>query len=172
MWIHVAKLLEPAPVFRARAVMPDGSVRELSPADFAGRWLVLAFYSRDFTDICPTEVKELSKRAPELSALGASVMALSVDDVDTHRRWIAEKLGPVAVPLAADPTREISRAYGALLEREGFAARATFIIDPAGVVRHASYGDPAVARSVSEILRVLEALRERERRPTGSAADA
>lgn len=161
----MARIREPAPAFRARAAMPDGAVRDLGLADFAGRWLVLAFYPRDFSEICPTEVLELSKRAPELAALGASVVALSVDDVETHRRWIAEKLGPIAVPLAEDPTREISRAYGALLEREGFAARATFVVDPEGVVRHASFGDPAVARSISEILRVLEALRARRQVP-------
>jgi peroxiredoxin (alkyl hydroperoxide reductase subunit C) len=137
-------------------------VRELALGDFAGRWLVLAFYPRDFTTLCPIEVLELSKRSPELAALGASVVALSVDGIDTHRRWIAEKLGPLAIPLAADPDREVSRAYGALLEREGFASRATIVIDPHGVVRHASFGDPAVVRSVSELLRVLEALRARE----------
>jgi peroxiredoxin 2/4 len=162
----MAKILERAPAFRARALMPDGSIRELAPSDFAGSWLVLAFYARDFTAVCPVEVLELSKRAPELAAAGASVVALSVDDVDTHRRWIEEKLGPIAVPLASDPTREVSRAYGALLEREGYAARATFVIDPSGVVRNATYGDPAVPRSVSEILRVVEALRAHdERRP-------
>lgn len=155
----VAALLVPAHAFRVPAVLPGGGVRELALADFAGRWLVLAFYPRDFSDICPTEVRELSKRAPEFAELGADVVAVSVDDVETHRRWIAEKLGPIAVPLAADPGREMSRAYGALLEREGFAARATFVVDPAGVLRHASFGDPAVGRSISEILRVLEALR-------------
>lgn len=155
-------ILHPAPPFRARAVMPGGEVREVALADYAGRWLVLAFYPRDFTTICPVEVLELSKRAPELAALGAAVLAVSVDDVDTHRRWIAEKLGPLAIPLVADPGRELSRAYRALLERDGVAVRATFVVDPAGVVRHASFGDPAIARSISEILRVVEALRARE----------
>jgi alkyl hydroperoxide reductase subunit AhpC len=151
--------------------MPGGEVRELALADYAGRWLVLAFYPRDFTTICPVEVLELSKRAPELAALGASVLAISVDDVDTHRRWIAERLGPLAIPLVADPARELSRSYRAFLEREGVAARATFIVDPDGVVRHASFGDPAVARSISEILRVLEALRalKQDAAPAGPA---
>ncbi len=155
----MAILLEPAPRFKARAVTPDGDVRELALEDYRGRWLVLAFYPRDFTRVCPTEVRELSKRAREFSELGASVVAVSVDDVETHRRWIAEVLGPTAVPLAADPTRENARAWGALLEREGVAARASFVVDPAGVVRHASFYDLAVGRSISELLRVLEALR-------------
>jgi peroxiredoxin (alkyl hydroperoxide reductase subunit C) len=161
----VARILEPAPAFRARAVMPGGAERELSLADYRGRWLVLAFYPRDFTRVCPTEVLELSKRARELEELGAAVVAASVDDVDTHRRWIAEKLGPIAIPLAADPARENARAWGALLERDGIAARATFVVDPEGVVRHASFQDPAVGRSISEIVRVLEALRTGEKSP-------
>lgn len=155
----MARIREPAPVFRARAVMPDGAVRELSLDAYRGRWVVLAFYPRDFTAVCPTEVRELSKRAGELEALGARVVAASVDDVETHRRWIAEVLGPVAVPLAADPGGENARAWGAFLEREGVAARATFVVDPAGVVRHASFNDLGVGRSISETLRVLEALR-------------
>ncbi len=152
-------LLERAPAFKARAVMPDGGVRDLTSDDFRGRWLVLAFYPRDFTRVCPTELRELSKRAKEFAELGASIVAVSVDELDTHRRWIAEVLGPVAVPLAADPTKENARAWGALLEGEGVAARATFVVDPAGVVRHASWYDPAVGRSISELLRVIEALR-------------
>jgi alkyl hydroperoxide reductase subunit AhpC len=164
------EIREPAPAFRARAVMPDGGVRELSLVELRARWVVLAFHPRDFSAICPTEVRELSKRAPEFDALGAAVIAASVDDLDTHRRWIAERLGPLAIPLAADPTAENARAWGALLEREGVAARATFVVDPEGVVRHASFNDLAVARSISETLRVLEALRARppgpaERRP-------
>ena len=163
----MARILEPAPPFRARAVMPDGGVRELALADRAGRWVVLFFYPRDFTRVCPTEVLELSKRAGEFAALGAEVIAVSIDDVDTHRRWIAEKLGPVALPLAADPERENARAWDVLVKRDGgpVAARATFVVDPAGVVRHAAFNDPKVGRSISEILRVLEALRSGEASP-------
>lgn len=155
----MATIRQPAPVFRARALMPEGDVRELSLDALRGRWVVLAFYPRDFTLVCPTEVRELSKRAAELAALGAAVVAVSVDDLETHRRWVAEELGPVAVPLAADPTKENARAWGVLLEDEGVAARATFVVDPAGVLRHAAFYDLAVGRSISETLRVIEALR-------------
>ena len=131
------------------------------------RWVVLFFYPRDFTRVCPTEVVELSKRAREFSDLSATVIAVSTDDVDTHRRWIAEKLGPIAIPLAADPERENARRWDVLVAREGgaVAARATFVVDPAGAVRHAAFTDPKVGRSISEILRVLEALRSGEASP-------
>ena len=159
----MASILDPAPDFRATAAVgpADGDVREVALGDYSGGWLVLLFYPRDFTPVCPTEVLELSRRARELSELGAAILAVSVDEVATHQRWIREVLGPIAFPLAADPTREVSRAYGALLERAGVAARATFIVDPAGVIQYAAFHNLEVGRSPSEILRVLEALRTR-----------
>ena len=158
-------LLEPAPDFTAAAVRGDGEPVEVRLSAWRGRWVVLLFYPRDFTPVCPTEVRELSKRMPELAALGAEAAALSVDDLATHRRWIAEALGPVGLPLVADPDRAICRAYGVLLEREGVALRATFVLDPEGVVQYAACHNLAVGRSISEIIRVVEALRTGERAP-------
>jgi alkyl hydroperoxide reductase subunit AhpC len=153
-----ASILDPAPDFKARAADAAGE-REVSLAGYAGRWLVLFFYPRDFTAVCPTEVVEFSKRAGEFRALGAELLGVSADDVATHRRWIAEVLGPIAYPLASDPGGEIARRYGAWLAREGVASRATFVVDPAGVVQYAAFHNLSVGRSPSEVLRVLEALR-------------
>jgi alkyl hydroperoxide reductase subunit AhpC len=125
---------------------------------------VLFFYPQDFTLVCPTEVRELSKRRAEL---GAEVLGLSVDDVETHRRWIAEVLGEVSFPLLADPGGAIARAYGVLLAREGVAARASFAIDPVGVIQYAAAHNLEVGRSISELVRVLEALRTGEAVPAG-----
>lgn len=163
----VARILEPAPEFKAAAATGPGErdVREVSLSDYAGRFLVLFFYPGDFTVVCPTEVTEFSRRAREFAAVGADLLGASVDDVETHRRWIAEKLGPIAFPLLADPTRGIARRYGALLEDRGVATRATFVVDPGGVVQYAAFHNLAVGRSPSETLRVLEALRTQERAP-------
>lgn len=152
-------LLEPAPDFTAPAVLGSGERVSSSLGAHRGRWLLLFFYPRDFTTVCPTEITELSKRVPELRALGADALALSVDDADTHARWIAEVLGPVALPLVADAGGAIARAYGALLEREGVAARAAFLVDPAGVIQYAAFHNLMVGRSISELIRVLEALK-------------
>jgi alkyl hydroperoxide reductase subunit AhpC len=148
-----------APDFSAAAAGGDGLRRQVRLAELRGRWVVLLFYPRDFTTVCPTEVRELSKRMPELRALGAEALALSVDEVETHQRWIAEVLGPLAMPLVADPDGAVARAYGALLEPEGVASRATFVVDPEGLVRYAAFHDLQVGRSISEIIRVVEALR-------------
>ncbi|HTN51671.1 MAG TPA: peroxiredoxin [Anaeromyxobacter sp.] len=154
-----------APALEARGVCGRGEEMDVSLASLAGRWAVVFFYPRDFTVVCPTEILELSKRARELRDLSAEAIAISVDDVETHRRWIAERLGEVAFPLAADPDRVISQAWGALLEAQGVAGRATFLVDPRGVVRHACYHDLDVGRSISELLRVLEALQTGEKAP-------
>jgi alkyl hydroperoxide reductase subunit AhpC len=130
-----------------------------------GKTAILAFYPQDFTTVCPTEVLELSKRARELRALGAEVVAISADPLETHRRWVAEVLGPLQIPLAEDPGGAHARAYGVWLEADAVAARATIVVDPAGLVRHVACYDLSVGRSVSETLRVLEALRTRENVP-------
>jgi alkyl hydroperoxide reductase subunit AhpC len=149
-------ILDAAPDFKAFGVGGGGEAVEASLASLRGSWVVLFFYPRDFTRVCPTELRELSKRRAEL---GAEVLALSVDDVETHRRWLSEALGELAFPLLADPGGAIARAYGALLEGEGVAARATFAIDPQGVIQYAAANNRKVGRSISELVRVLEALR-------------
>ena len=161
----MVRILEKAPEFRARGVSGKGEILEVSLADFKGKWLVLFFYPKDFTAVCPTEIVEFSKRAPEFETLGAKVVGCSVDAVESHRSWIEKGLGPIAIPLLADPTKELAASYGALLEREGVATRATFIVDPSGVVQYACWHNTQVGRSVSETLRVLEALQTAERTP-------
>ena len=157
-------ILEEAPDFKAAGLRGRGEPVEARLREARGRWVVLFFYPRDFTPVCPTEVRELSKRRAEL---GAEVYALSVDDVETHRRWIAEVLGEVAFPLLADPGGAIARAYGVLLPGEGVAARATFVIDPQGTIQHAAAQNLDVGRSISELVRVVEALRTGHAVPAG-----
>jgi alkyl hydroperoxide reductase subunit AhpC len=157
-------ILERAPDFTAGGVRGRGEPVEARLSALRGGWVLLFFYPRDFTAVCPTEVRELSKRRAEL---GAEILALSVDDVDTHRRWIAEVLGEVQVPLLADPGGAIARAYGVLMEGSGLAARATFAVDPGGVIQYAAVHNLDVGRSISELVRVLEALRTGHAVPAG-----
>jgi alkyl hydroperoxide reductase subunit AhpC len=161
----VPSILQRAPDFKASAAAGTGEVREVSLAALRGRWVVVFFYPRDFTAVCPTELRELSKRMREFRELGAEILAVSVDTVERHLEWIAGPLGPVALPLVADPSKGIARAWGVLLEQEGVAARATFVVDPGGIVQYACVHNLAVGRSISELLRVLEALRTGERSP-------
>jgi peroxiredoxin 2/4 len=134
----------------------------VSLEDYSGKWLVLFFYPLDFTFVCPTEIIALSERAQEFADLDAEILGVSVDSEHSHRAWIKTPreqngLGDLNYPLAADITKEVSRAYGVLLEDAGIALRGLFIIDPEGVVQHATINSLNVGRNVDEVLRVLEA---------------
>lgn len=161
----MVKVLERAPRFHATAVVRKGEFEKLDLGTFEGSWVVLFFYPADFTTVCPTELLELSRRAKEFAALNAEIVAISTDSKHAHRAWIEMDLGELAFPLVADPKKEISVAYGALLEGEGVATRATFLVDPGGLVQYACFHPPAVGRSISEILRVLEGLQTGDRVP-------
>jgi len=159
-------VLQKAPEFRAAAVTGKGEFREVSLSDFAGKWVVLFFYPLDFTAVCPTEILEFSKRSREFEALGAVVLGCSVDSQHAHKAWIDKGgLGEINILLVADLTKSIARSYGALLEDKGFATRATYVVDPQGVVQYACYHNTAIGRSVSETLRVLEALQTGDKCP-------
>lgn len=130
----------------------------VSLRDYEGRWLVLVFYSADFTSLCPSEILAFSRATPELEELGASVLALSTDGVHCHQAWIEFVLGRLSFPLASDTTLEVSRAWGVLCEPEGVAEHALFIVDPAGIVRYEVTHDRHSGRSVPEVSRILQSL--------------
>ena len=119
---------------------------------------MLFFYPADFTFICPTEVTGFSKMAKEFSSENAAILGASVDSIDSHRAW-AEELGGLEYPLLSDEDKTLSRAYGVLNEKEGVSLRATFIINPTGVISYQVASHVNVGRSVEETLRVVKALR-------------
>ena len=154
-----------APEFELDGVVGKGDFKKISLKDFQGKWVVLFFYPLDFTFVCPTEIQEFSKRAPDFQKLNATVLGCSVDSKFSHKEWINGTLGQLTFPLLSDINREVSRRYGALIEESGFSTRATFIIDTNGTVQYALYHNTNVGRSVGETLRVLEALQTGERCP-------
>jgi len=86
----------PAPDVALDAVV-DGQVRRVRLGDLRGRWVVLFFYPADFTFVCPTEIRGLQARRAEFAERGAELLAVSVNDVESHRAWAAE-LGGVRSP--------------------------------------------------------------------------
>jgi peroxiredoxin (alkyl hydroperoxide reductase subunit C) len=127
------------------------------------RWIVLFFYPRDFTFVCPTELAAFAELAEEFEAEDADLVAASTDSAWSHKAWFETHalLADVDYPILADTTQELAEAFG-VLTTDGSALRATFVIDPNGVVRHASITDQSVGRSPEETLRVLQALRTGE----------
>ena len=153
-----------APEFTTEAVVGDGEFKKISLSDFKGKYVVLFFYPADFTFICPTEIQEFSRRTEEFKALNTVILGCSTDSKHSHKAWIKSGLGALNHPLLADFNKTISRDYEALQE-DGTALRATFIIDPEGVVQHASYNADLLGRSVTETLRLVQAVQTGERCP-------
>ena len=153
-----------APEFTADAVVGDGEFKKISVSDYRGQCVVLFFYPADFSFICPTEITEFSRRDKEFKEANAVVLGVSTDSKYSHRAWLRSGLGPLAHPLIADFNKTIARDYDAL-EPDGTAQRATIIIDDRGTVRHASYNDDLLGRSVSEALRLVQAAQTGEQCP-------
>ena len=151
---------KPAPQFKLDAVV-DGDFKTLGLDDFRGRWLVVLFYPLDFTFVCPTELCAFSDRIDEFRALKAEVVGVSVDSQFTHLAWTNQPrvdggVRGLRYPLLADLRRDMSHRYGVLTD-DGVALRGLFVIDPEGVVQHATINNLSVGRSVDETIRVLQA---------------
>ncbi|CAJ1006948.1 putative AhpC/TSA family/Redoxin/C-terminal domain of 1-Cys peroxiredoxin [Leishmania naiffi] len=157
-----ARMNEPAPAFDEMALMPNGSFKKVSLASYKGKWVVLFFYPLDFTFVCPTEIIQFSENIKRFSEIDCEVIACSVDSEYAHLQWTLQErkkggLGPMEIPMLADKTKSISRAYGVLDEKQGVAYRGLFIIDPKGILRQITINDMPVGRNVEEVLRLLEA---------------
>ena len=137
--------------------------KEMSLSDFRGKWVVLFFYTRDFTFVCPTELEAFAELMPQFESVGAKVIGASTDSYFSHKAWIGQDgtLAQVDFPIIADTSHRISETFGVLLE-DGSALRGTFIIDPDGVLRHMSINEIDVGRNVAETLRLLQALQSGE----------
>jgi len=152
---------KPAPQWKGTAVV-DGQFKEISLEDYAGKYLVFFFYPLDFTFVCPTEIIAFADRADEFRNIGCEVVACSTDSHFCHFAWVSQPrkqggLGDMNIPLLADKTGDISKAYGVFKEDEGFAFRGLFIIDPKQNLRQITINDLPVGRSVDETLRLVQA---------------
>ena len=156
-----AEIQKPAPDFKAMAMI-NGEFKELQLSDYRGKYLVLLFYPKDFTFVCPTELIAFGDRIEEFRKLNAEVIGVSVDTEYVHLAWwkTARNEGGSAgiqMPLIADVTRQMCIDYDVLLD-EGVALRGAFVIDPEGTLRQKTVNDLPVGRNVDETLRVIEAL--------------
>jgi len=153
-----------APVFSARTTMG-----EVSLSDYRGRWLVFFAHPADFTPVCASEFVGFSNAYEQFQALGCDLLALSVDSLFAHVAWvrsIAEKFGvEIPFPVAEDPSMAIARAYGMIHPGAMTSAtvRATFVIDPDGVIRALIWYPMSTGRNVAEILRLVAALQVSDR---------
>ncbi len=150
-----------APEFALEGVL-NGRFAHYRLSDYKGKWVVLFFYPLDFTFVCPTEILAFSDRLGEFKKLGAEVLGASVDSKYSHLAWTEKRreeggIKGLAYPLLEDLGKELAEEYGVLAEDGKVALRGLFLIDPDGVVQHATINNLGVGRSVDETLRLLQA---------------
>ncbi|MEO6774232.1 MAG: peroxiredoxin [Kofleriaceae bacterium] len=155
------------PPFSATAVVaqqPDNAFTQLTDQSYPGKWKVVFFWPKDFTFVCPTEIAAFGKLNREFADRDAQVLGVSIDSDYVHLAWRGAHpdLKDLPFPMVADLKRELATALGVLDKKEGVALRATFIVDPQGLIRFVSVNDLNVGRNPAEVLRVLDALQTDE----------
>ena len=157
--VGLPRLNAPAPPFSAKTTHGDRAL-----ADYRGKWLVLFSHPSDFTPVCTTEFIGFAEVAADLKAMNCELLGLSIDSIYSHIAWtrnIAEKFGvEIPFPIIEDLKMEVARSYGMIHERasDTSAVRATFVIDPEGVLRAMLYYPMSNGRSIPEIVRLVAAM--------------
>jgi peroxiredoxin (alkyl hydroperoxide reductase subunit C) len=154
------------PAFHLKAVSgndPASAFRDVDQTSWRDQWLVLVFYPKDFTFVCPTELAGFGKLVREFADRDAQVLGVSTDSEFVHLAWRQSHadLKTLPYPLLSDLRRDLSAELG-ILDPDGVARRATYVVDPQGIIRFAMVTDGKVGRSPDEVLRVLDALQTDE----------
>jgi lipoyl-dependent peroxiredoxin subunit C len=131
---------------------------------YAGKWKVYFFWPKDFTFVCPTEIATFGKLNRDFQDRDTQVIGGSTDSEFVHLAWRKDHpdLRELPFPMLADIKRELAEELGILDPNEGVCQRATFIVDPEGIIRFVSVTDLSVGRNVEDVLRVLDALQTDE----------
>ncbi len=137
---------------------------EVSTQDMKGAWSVFFFWPNDFTFVCPTEIAEFNKELKNFQARETKLFGVSCDSHFVHLAWrnSHEDLKNLGFPMLADAKKELTGSLGILHVDELVPLRATYIVDPTGIIRWASANDLNVGRNVKEVVRTLDALQTDE----------
>lgn len=157
------------PEFKKLAVVSlekDKEFYEISSEDYknAGKWLVMFWWPKDFTFVCPTEIAEFNKKFDDFQDRDTMVIGASTDSEFVHLAWRKnhDDLRGLKFPMLADTSKSLAEELGILEANEKVAYRVTYIIDPQGIVRWVNVNDLSVGRNVNEVIRVLDALQTDE----------
>jgi alkyl hydroperoxide reductase subunit AhpC len=139
---------------------------EISSQDYKDhhKWLVMFWWPKDFTFICPTEIAEFNKKYQDFADRDTFLIGASTDSEFVHAAWRRshEDLKDLKFPMLADTSKSLAEELGILESKEKVAYRVTYIVDPQGIIRWVSANDLSVGRNVNEVLRVLDALQTDE----------
>ena len=155
------------PAFNLKSVVTSDiktAFTQISSEDLKGHWGIIFFYPKDFTFVCPTEIKGFDELNSEFKDRDAKLLAVSTDSEFVHLAWRQshKDLQNLSFPMVSDIKRELSQSLGILDEAEGVAQRATFITDPEGIIRFVYVTDLSVGRNPKEVLRILDGLQTDE----------
>lgn len=155
------------PEFKVKATVSNelsNAFVDITHETYKGKWLVVFFYPKDFTFVCPTEIKGFADLNGKFRDRDAQILAASTDTEFVHLAWRQnhKDLSNLPFPMLADVKRELSGALGIIDENEGVAQRATFIVDPTGIIRFVYVTDLSVGRNPAEVLRILDGLQTDE----------
>lgn len=155
------------PNFKLKAAVNNDvktAFTDIDNSTYKGKWLVVFFWPKDFTFVCPTEIAEFGKLNKDFKDRDAQVLGVSVDSEFVHLAWRQnhKDLNNLPFPMLADVKRELSQSLGIIDPAEGVSQRATYIVDPEGIVRFVMVTDLNVGRNVKEVVRVLDALQTDE----------
>ena len=128
------------------------------------QWTVMFWWPKDFTFVCPTEIAEFNNAFGDFRDRDTTLIGASTDSEFVHAAWRRdhEDLRGLKFPMLADTSKSLAEELGILEPNEKVALRATFIIDPLGIIRWVSVNDLSVGRNVKEVIRVLDALQTDE----------
>jgi|SRR6185437_10063938 len=145
----------------------QGAFVPVGDADLRGRWSVVFFYPADFTFVCPTELGDLADHYAEFQRLGVEVFSVSTDTHFTHKAWhdTSATIEKIEYPMVGDPTGRITRNFGVLRDDEGLADRATFLVDPDGVIQAVEMTAEGIGRNAGELLRKIRAAQHVRQHP-------
>ena len=137
----------------------NGTFVDVSDKDLAGKWAIVFFYPADFTFVCPTELGDLADHYDELQRLGVEVYSVSTDTHFTHKAWheTSETINKITYFMVGDQNGTITNNFGVMREGQGLADRATFLIDPEGVIQFVEMTSEGVGRNAAELLRKVKA---------------
>lgn len=155
------------PSFNVKATVdtdPNKGFVDMTESSYDGKWKCYFFWPKDFTFVCPTEIKAFGDLNEEFSDRDCQILGGSTDSEFVHLAWRKhhEDLKDLPFPMLADVKRELCADLGILDENEGVAQRATLIVDPDNIVRFIMVNDLNVGRNPKEVLRVLDALQTDE----------
>lgn len=127
--------------------------------DLKGKWSIFFFYPADFTFVCPTELGDVADKYDTFQKMGVEVYSVSTDTHFTHKAWhdASETIKKIQFPMLADPTGNVSRAFGVYDEKSGLANRGTFVVNPEGKIKIAEIHDNGIGRNADELLRKVQA---------------